>query len=144
MPDSFLRLSRRGLLAAAGAGLATAGRFRRPSCRADSRCGRDARARRRVLSAGSPHAFVAPGCRSGSVCRPGRHTAAEPEIIDHKGFNTLRAELEGFAAAIEGTRPYPLSAPEVLHTTPSAVASSGSTKPAALPIAPTLPTQQRS
>ncbi len=47
--------------------------------------------------------------------RTGRHTAAAPEIIDHKGFNALAAELEGFAAAINGERPYPITADEVLH-----------------------------
>ena len=47
--------------------------------------------------------------------RTGRHTAPEPEIIDNKGFNALAAELEGFAAAINGERPYPITAEEVLH-----------------------------
>ena len=45
----------------------------------------------------------------------GRHTAPPPEIIDYKGFNALAAELEGFAAAINGERPYPITAEEVLH-----------------------------
>ena len=45
----------------------------------------------------------------------GRHTAAAPEIIEYKGFNALAAELEGFAAAIDGKRPYPITADEVLH-----------------------------
>ena len=47
--------------------------------------------------------------------RSGRHIAAPPEIIDYKGFNPLAAELEGFAAAINGERPYPITAEEVLH-----------------------------
>ena len=47
--------------------------------------------------------------------RTGRHIAAAPEIIDYKGFNALAAELEGFAAAITGERPYPIIAEEVLH-----------------------------
>lgn len=34
--------------------------------------------------------------------RTGRHAAATPEIIEYKGFNTLLAELEAFAAAIRG------------------------------------------
>ena len=34
----------------------------------------------------------------------GRHTVPEPEIIDYKGFDARRAELEGFAAAINGER----------------------------------------
>jgi predicted dehydrogenase len=45
----------------------------------------------------------------------GRHMAPAPEIIDYKGFNALAAELEGFAAAINGGRPYPITSEEVLH-----------------------------
>jgi predicted dehydrogenase len=45
----------------------------------------------------------------------GRHRAPEPEIIEYEGFNALRAELEGFAAAINGERPYPITAEEILH-----------------------------
>jgi predicted dehydrogenase len=45
----------------------------------------------------------------------GRHAAAAPEIIEYKGFNALAAELEGFAAAIDGVRPYPITADEILH-----------------------------
>ena len=45
----------------------------------------------------------------------GRHTAPAPEIIEHKGFNALAAELEGFAAAINGKRSYPITAEEILH-----------------------------
>jgi predicted dehydrogenase len=45
----------------------------------------------------------------------GRHAAPEPEIIEYRGFNALAAELEGFAAAINGERPYPITADEVIH-----------------------------
>jgi predicted dehydrogenase len=45
----------------------------------------------------------------------GRHAAPEPEIIEYRGFNALAAELEGFAAAIHGERPYPITADEVIH-----------------------------
>jgi predicted dehydrogenase len=45
----------------------------------------------------------------------GRHMAPAPEIIDYKGFNALAAELEGFAAAINGERSYPITADEILH-----------------------------
>jgi predicted dehydrogenase len=44
-----------------------------------------------------------------------RHAAAPPEIIEYKGFNPLKAELEGFAAAINGARPYPMTPDEILH-----------------------------
>jgi predicted dehydrogenase len=45
----------------------------------------------------------------------GRHRAPAPEAIDYKGFNALAAELESFAAAINGERPYPITPDEVLH-----------------------------
>jgi predicted dehydrogenase len=45
----------------------------------------------------------------------GRQTAPEPEIIEYRGFNALVAELEAFAAAIGGGRPYPITAEEILH-----------------------------
>jgi predicted dehydrogenase len=45
----------------------------------------------------------------------GRQRATAPEIIEFKGFNPLKAELEGFAAAINGTRPYPITADEIIH-----------------------------
>jgi predicted dehydrogenase len=45
----------------------------------------------------------------------GRHTASAPEIIEYKGFNALKAELEGFAAAIDGRHPYPITPAEILH-----------------------------
>jgi len=45
----------------------------------------------------------------------GQQVALEAEIIDYKGFNALTAELEGFAAAIEGKRPYPITGEEILH-----------------------------
>ncbi len=45
----------------------------------------------------------------------GRPAAAEPEIIEHRRFNSLRAELEAFAAAIGGEAPYPITPEEVLH-----------------------------
>jgi predicted dehydrogenase len=47
--------------------------------------------------------------------RIGRYAAAPPEIIEHKGFDALRAELEGFAAAVRGERPYPITPEEILH-----------------------------
>lgn len=46
---------------------------------------------------------------------PGRQMAPEPEVIEHRGFDPLRAELEAFAAAIEGGTAYPVPAAEILH-----------------------------
>jgi predicted dehydrogenase len=45
----------------------------------------------------------------------GRLRASPPEVIDYKGFNPLKAELEGFAAAINGLRPYPITPGEIVH-----------------------------
>jgi predicted dehydrogenase len=45
----------------------------------------------------------------------GRLRAITPEIIDYKGFNPLKAELEGFAAAIRGERSYPITPEEIVH-----------------------------
>src|SRR5436853_2458136 len=45
----------------------------------------------------------------------GRHAAPEPEVIQNRGFNALLAELEAFAAAIRGDKPYPITPEEILH-----------------------------
>ena len=45
----------------------------------------------------------------------GRHTQPAPEVIEHRGFNAILAELDAFAAAINGVAPYPFTADEVLH-----------------------------
>jgi predicted dehydrogenase len=45
----------------------------------------------------------------------GRHTQPTPEIIENRGANTLLAELEAFAAAINGEAPYPIPADQILH-----------------------------
>ena len=39
----------------------------------------------------------------------------KPETAVTAGFDTLQAELEAFASAIRGTKPYPITADEVLH-----------------------------
>jgi predicted dehydrogenase len=45
----------------------------------------------------------------------GRHAQPAPEIIEHRGFNAILAELDAFAVAIRGGQPYPITADEVLH-----------------------------
>lgn len=45
----------------------------------------------------------------------GRHAQPTPEVIEHRGFNGVRAELEAFAAAIEGGPAYPIPPEQVLH-----------------------------
>ncbi|MGH7038324.1 MAG: Gfo/Idh/MocA family protein [Stellaceae bacterium] len=47
--------------------------------------------------------------------RTGRPVTAIPEIIEHKGFNALAAELETFAAAVRGERAYPITPEDILH-----------------------------
>ncbi len=39
----------------------------------------------------------------------------QPEIVSTPGFDTLRAELEAFAAAVQHGTPYPVTADEALH-----------------------------
>jgi predicted dehydrogenase len=45
----------------------------------------------------------------------GRHAAAVPEVIENRSFNALKAELEAFAAAIEGGPAYPIPPEQILH-----------------------------
>jgi predicted dehydrogenase len=45
----------------------------------------------------------------------GRHAQPAPEVIENRGFNAIRAELEAFAAAIEGGPAYPIPPEQVLH-----------------------------
>ena len=41
--------------------------------------------------------------------------APPDQIVDHSGFNMLRAELVEFARSIRGKRPYPVGIDDVLH-----------------------------
>jgi predicted dehydrogenase len=45
----------------------------------------------------------------------GRQTQPAPETVEYRGFNTLLAEFEAFAAAIRGEAPYPIPADQILH-----------------------------
>jgi predicted dehydrogenase len=40
---------------------------------------------------------------------------AEPEVVEHKGFNPVKAGLEAFGAAAAGGTPFPISKGEILH-----------------------------
>ncbi len=40
----------------------------------------------------------------------------EAEIVEHGRFNSARAELEAFAAAIEGSAPYPIALEDAIHS----------------------------
>lgn len=45
----------------------------------------------------------------------GPHATAQPEVIEHKGFNVLKAVMEAFAAAIRGKAPYPVTPEQIVH-----------------------------
>ncbi len=45
----------------------------------------------------------------------GPHAIAQPEVIENKGFNPVKAGLEAFAAAIRGTAPFPITADQIVH-----------------------------
>jgi predicted dehydrogenase len=45
----------------------------------------------------------------------GRHAALPPQVTEKRGVNTLLAEMEAFAAAIEGGPPYPITPQEAVH-----------------------------
>jgi predicted dehydrogenase len=45
----------------------------------------------------------------------GRQTQPSPEIIQHRGFNAILAELEAFADAIAGGPAYPIPPDQILH-----------------------------
>jgi predicted dehydrogenase len=45
----------------------------------------------------------------------GRQAAVPPQVTEYPGFNSLLAEMEAFADAIEGGPAYPIPANEVLH-----------------------------
>lgn len=43
------------------------------------------------------------------------HVPAQPEIIENKGFNPVKAVLESFAAAVQGEAPYPITHDQIIH-----------------------------
>jgi predicted dehydrogenase len=49
------------------------------------------------------------------VAKSGPHAIAQPEIIDNKGFNPVKAGLEAFATAISGGAPFPITAEQIVH-----------------------------
>jgi predicted dehydrogenase len=49
------------------------------------------------------------------VSSGGPHATAQPEVIEHKGFNPVKAVMEAFAAAVEGKAPYPITAGQIVH-----------------------------
>ena len=45
----------------------------------------------------------------------GPHAVSQPEVIDNKGFNPVKAGLEAFAAAVRGTALFPITAEQIVH-----------------------------
>lgn len=46
---------------------------------------------------------------------PGHQASAQPETLENKGFDPVRASLEAFAAAINGKAPFPIPADQIAH-----------------------------
>jgi predicted dehydrogenase len=49
------------------------------------------------------------------VAKGGPHAIAQPEVIDNKGFNPVKAGLEAFAVAAGGGAPFPITAEQIVH-----------------------------
>jgi len=47
--------------------------------------------------------------------KPGPAPATQPEVIENKGFNPVRACIEAFAEAAGGGSPFPITAEQILH-----------------------------
>jgi predicted dehydrogenase len=47
--------------------------------------------------------------------KPGHPPPAKPEIIENKGVNPVKAGLEAFAEAVEGTALFPITAEQIVH-----------------------------
>ena len=45
----------------------------------------------------------------------GPHATAQPEVIDNKGFNPVKAGLEAFATAVSGGAPFPITPDQIVH-----------------------------
>lgn len=45
----------------------------------------------------------------------GAHAVAQPEVIENKGFNPVRAGLEAFADAVSGEAAFPITPEEIVH-----------------------------
>ncbi|MGQ0522145.1 MAG: Gfo/Idh/MocA family protein [Betaproteobacteria bacterium] len=43
------------------------------------------------------------------------HAAGQPEVIEHKGFNPVKAVMEAFAGAVQGVAPYPITYDQIIH-----------------------------
>jgi len=46
--------------------------------------------------------------------KPG-HAPGQAEVIEHKGFNPVKASIEAFAAAVNGKAPFPITPEQIVH-----------------------------
>jgi predicted dehydrogenase len=47
--------------------------------------------------------------------QPGHGPGPQPEVIENKGFNPVKAGLEAFAAAVQGEAAFPVTAEQIVH-----------------------------
>ncbi len=47
--------------------------------------------------------------------KPGHAPGSQPEVIENKGFNPVKAGVEAFAAAVRGEAPFPITADQIIH-----------------------------
>jgi predicted dehydrogenase len=45
----------------------------------------------------------------------GPHAIAQPEVIENKGFNLVKAVMEAFASAVRGETPFPVTHDQIIH-----------------------------
>ena len=45
----------------------------------------------------------------------GPHATAQPEVIENKGFNLVKAVMEAFASAVRGETPFPVTHDQIIH-----------------------------
>lgn len=47
--------------------------------------------------------------------KPGHAPGTQPEVIENKGFNPVKAAMEAFAAAVSGAAPFPIPDEQIIH-----------------------------
>jgi predicted dehydrogenase len=45
----------------------------------------------------------------------GPHATAQPEVIEHKGVNLVKAVMEAFAQAAQGKAQFPVTTDQIIH-----------------------------
>ena len=49
------------------------------------------------------------------VAAGGPHATAQPQVIENKGVNLVKAVMEAFAAAVRGEAQYPVTYDQIIH-----------------------------